>query len=248
MSRSYWYAIAVAIASLAGTSQLHAQAEWGCDVEALFLKVGTNVGTRAANAANFDPGLRFAFSRIAEDGLGVRITYFEYDHTIVDPGLRSLTFDTYNVDFEILQELSLTDRVNVEMSAGLRYNDTQFSFPSRFEPSDFSGVGGIVGIRGSAKIFENGEFYARTKFALMIGDGGHDSNASPLPKAYNTGRGMTEIAFGYQHTFEVGRYQIVPRIGAEWQMWHGIIPDIVDEHPETNLLLGGFTTGLGINF
>ncbi|MGE0761477.1 MAG: hypothetical protein AB7O38_30970, partial [Pirellulaceae bacterium] len=88
--------------------------------------------------------------------------------------------------------------------------------------------------------------YGRGKLSILMGDGRHDANTLALADANEIVRGQTEVGFGYEHRLYVRNVVLVPRIGMEWQFWEGYSIDPVDEHPDTDLDLFGFSLGFGI--
>ncbi len=46
---------------------------------------------------------------------------------------------TYNLDFEVFKSINLSSLTSLEMSAGLRYNDTEYFYNGPTNPNDFTG-------------------------------------------------------------------------------------------------------------
>ncbi|MFN7874283.1 MAG: hypothetical protein ACK5PB_03125 [Pirellula sp.] len=48
---------------------------------------------------------------------------------------------------------------------------------------------------------------------------------------------------GYQHTFQVRRITIVPYGGLEWLNLSDYVVGVVNENPESDMMLAGFSCG-----
>jgi hypothetical protein len=240
-------ALALTIATTLALSSAQA-GSWALDSELLFLRLHSAIGAGSDNIFGYDTAARFALSHVRTDNLGARISYFDYDHLGTDSTIGTISLNTYNLDFEIFKRLNLTNLTSVEVSGGIRYNDTEFFYDDPGQPNDFTGLGGVFGIRLGTKVGTGGLLYARAKLAILGGDGQHDGDDEALDPAYDVARDQMEIAFGYQHTYCYRGMLITPQVGCEWQSWRGFGIDPVDEHPDNDLMLGGFTLGLGLNF
>lgn len=235
-------------AASASAQSLVAPSGLTVDADSLFLRLHNSHGTLRSNVFDFEPGQRLALTYMGDNGVGARTTWFQWDHSRIDAGgIGLISLDTYNLDFEIFKRLNLTERSILEMSGGVRYNETEHLLGAG-NFNDYTGFGGLLGVRGGVRVFDNGLLYAGGKFSVLMGDGAHDGNAGPLNPANEVARSQTEIALGYEHRFDVGRVTIIPRTGLEWQMWDGFSIDRVDEHPDTDLGFSGFVAGLGVNF
>ncbi|MDZ4659155.1 MAG: hypothetical protein SH868_16410 [Bythopirellula sp.] len=244
MLRPFW-ALALAIAFIVSQGVGHAQS-WTFDADALFLKLGTSVGTADEDVFDYETGSRLAISRLGASDVGFRTTWFQWDHAATDSAVGFIELETYNLDFEIFKRLDLSNRTTLELSGGVRYNETDYIYDGA--PNDFNGVGGLVGLRGGLQVLENGVLYARSKFAVLMGDGAHDGDDEDLDPAFDVIRSQTEISLGYEHRFTMGNLVIVPRSGVEWQNWEGFGIDPVDEHPDNALGLFGFVGGVSVTY
>ncbi len=238
-------ALALAIAVTVSQGMGYAQS-WTFDADTLFLKLGTSVGTGDEDVFDFEPSARLALSRLGDSNVGFRTTWFQWDHAGTDSQVGQISLETYNLDFEIFKRLDLSDRTTLELSGGVRYNETDYLYDG--DPNDFNGFGGLVGLRGGLRVLDNGLVYARGKSAVLMGDGAHDGDDEALDPAFQVMRSQTEISFGYEHRFTMGNLVIVPRSGLEWQYWDGFGIDPVDEHPDTALGLFGFVGGLSATY
>lgn len=233
-------------ASVQAQSLLNNQ-RWTIDSDVMFLKLHSSVGFADENTFDFDTSEKIAVTYLSDCNVGVRGTWFSYDHQNTDPVVGLVDFETYNIDLEVFKRVNFTSSV-IEISAGLRHNGSELDF--RNDNHDFYGTGGLFGIRGGVKVRENGLLFSKAKFAVLMGDGRNDANAFPglNVAAREMVRSQTELGFGYEHRIQFACATIIPHFGAEWQIWDGYAPDPVDEHPESSLGLFGFFTGLGINF
>lgn len=215
------------------------------DAEVLFMQLNLTGGL-GQNAFDYDPATRFALGYMGCKKLGIRTTYFAYDDQAVDAIVGTVRFDTYNLDFEVFKQIELTRTTDIEFSGGLRYNHADHIYDG--DPSNFDGLGPVVGIRVNTDVPTGGSVYGRAKFAMLSGKGAHDGDDEALDPARQSGRDQTEIGVGYQHPFAVGGFELVPRVGAEIQNWGGYSMDPVDEHPDTDLFLAGFVVGLDVRY
>lgn len=251
MIKQCFSALTCALVTLIGLSSAKAEGPWAFQYESLFMRLHTSHGASTDNALGLDPANRFALSYVRDTNVGARITYFDYDHsgTFTAPGgTRLISLDMQNTDFEIFKRFNLSSQTTLEASGGLRKSVNEVFFPTVFEPNHFNGLGGFVGFRGTTKIFTGGDLYARGKYAILGGNGVHDGNAVNTPRRYDESRTQSELAFGYQHSISMARFIVTPHVGAEWMNLSSYLVDPVDEHPEGNMMLGGLTCGINVNF
>ncbi len=251
MTKRFIHVVAFMVAIVSGISSAQANDPWALESEALFLKLYTAHGASQEGVFGFDPSMRHAVSYTCSNNIGARVSYFDYDHegTFTAPGgPRLISLQIENIDLEIYKRVNLTELTKIEISAGIRHSDNEVFFPTRFEPNDFTGIGGIVGLRASTKVGILGELYMRGKMGLLGGEGMHDGNGINTPLRYQQSRTHLELAFGFRHTFEFERWSITPHIGGEWINLSDYAVDPVDEQPESDMMLGGITTGLVVTF
>lgn len=248
MIKRFFQTIALLLTLVSGSSIAQERTPWSLDTEVLYLQLNTTMGTRAEDVFGYDASQRFALSYTGPVNLGLRVKYFSYDQTASDPGISRLMLDFDNTDFEIFKKLDLSTCTSIEFSGGIRYNETEIFYPTPADPNDFSGIGGIVGLKGKTQVLTGGSVYARGALALLSGDGNHDANGLNVRFPHQVGRTQTEIAFGYEHPLEVRRFIVTPHFGMEWQNLSGYQIDVVDEHPESDMLLAGFSFGLKLDF
>ncbi len=251
MKTWFLYTIAIMMTSVFGIHRVHAHDPWSLESEILFLRMHSAHGASVDNVFGFDPSMRHSLSYLGTSNVGARFTFFEYDHkgTFAAPGgTRLLSLEMKNSDAEIFKRVNLTNLTAVEVGGGIRYSDNAVFFPSRFEPNHFTGLGGFLGLRATTKVGTGGEFYARGKMAMLGGNGLHDGNGINTPQRFDESRTHTELAMGYQHTFNFARVAVTPHFGGEWLSLSDYQVDAVDEHPEADLTLAGFTFGINLTF
>lgn len=245
MIKRFFYSLACLFTLIGAGANALADGPWSLDTEVLFLQLNTSIGTRANNVFGYDPAQRYTLSYTGANNVGLRFKHFSYDRIGVDPGVSRTRLDMYNADLELFKKLNFSNCTSLDISGGIRYNDSEVSFPSTAEPNDFHGIGVILGMKGMTRVFTGGDIYARGALAMLAGDGSHDSNAlSTVRPARDIGRTHTEIAIGYQHTLQYDRISLIPHAGFEFQNLSGYQIDVVDEHPEGDFMLSGFSLGL----
>ncbi len=220
MTKWFIHAVAVMVTTVFGISYAQARDPWSLDSEILFLRLHTAHGASQDDIFGFDPASRHSLSYLGCNNLGTRITFFQYDHgaTFTAPGgLRAISLEMKNTDVEIFKRVNLTNLTAVEFGGGLRYSDNEVispvSAPTRSAPNDFTGLGGLLQLRATAKVGIGGEFYARGLIAILGGNGEHLGGAIPGRQRFDEGRSHTEIAFGYQQTFNFAKMSVTPHAG-----------------------------------
>jgi hypothetical protein len=96
--------------------------------ELLFLKPHHSMGTRGALGTDLDPDYDIAYRLSAgyqgSDGLGWRIRYFEFDHqtdAVVGANTDSVDYETYVIDLEFIDSMSLGCYWDASVFGGFRY-------------------------------------------------------------------------------------------------------------------------------
>lgn len=248
MTKLFSHIFTLMLTLLGVASTASAREPWSFDTEVLYMQANTTAGFRQDDVFGYDPSQRYTLAYTGPNNLGIRGKYYSYDQTGVDPGRSRLMLDFENIDIELFKRLDISTATSVEFSGGLRYNEAEIFFPSPAEPNDFDGFGGIVGLKGKTQVFTGGSVYARGALALLSGDGNHDGNTPNIVFPHQMGRTQTELALGYEHPFELSRAIITPHCGMEWLNMGSYQIDPVDEHPDSDLLLAGFSLGLRIDF
>lgn len=193
------------------------QSAWFFGAEATFFRFHEANGVQDADGDNvefdFEASPRITLGYVSCDGWGARIRWWEYDHDAIAAGDDVVDVDTYNIDFEIFQEVCLNCCTSVEISAGIRYNEFQFLRENgsvATDLHDFSGVGGMFAIEGRRDLGCGLGVYARLREAIMTGDMVLDGRDE-----VDVTRPITEIAFGVAY----GSCNWNVHAGLEWQNW-----------------------------
>ncbi len=218
------------------------------DAEVTFFRYHSNAGIHPSNEFGFETSPRITVGYRSPDGRGTRLRWWEYDHQ--NHSDRSpYAIDTYNVDLEVFEEISLGSCTSIELSAGIRYNEfDQFSddddagIGPGFSWYAFDGFGAIVGIEARRSVFCNSAIYARLRQAVLMGD--YDLSSSGAEGIlHDTVVGMTEIALGYETSLaSSGCYSVNGRVGVEWQQWQNYLAGIWDTG------FAGVTAGVSVDY
>ena len=194
---------------------------------------GVRVGTdEVGDDAEFDFEItpRFTVGWVGEDGLGFRLRYWEFDHNadaIEDAGSR-VSVDTYTFDFEVFDTFCLNRNWDLEIAAGIRYNEfleVMADIPGdndlRF--NSFSGFGGVASVELRRLVGTNGVVWVRARSAILMDDKDilNDPGQGQQVRLLDVTVGMTELAFGYDYVTPLcdGSYAFVG-VQAEWQNWY----------------------------
>jgi len=220
------------------------------DAEVTFFKFHNNAGIHPSNEFGFETSPRITVGYRSPDGLGTRLRWWKYDHQ--NHSARSpYAINTYNVDLEVFEEISLGSCTSIELSAGIRYNEfDQFSddddagIGPGFGWYAFDGLGAIVGIEARRSVSCNSAIYARLRQAVLMDD--YDVSSELLEGEYtlhDTVVGMTEIALGYETSLaSSGCYSVNGRVGVEWQQWHNDLAGTWDSG------FAGVTAGVSVDY
>jgi hypothetical protein len=212
----------------------HSTGFW-VEAEIMWLKYHRADGARVGVAepgedAEFDFEItpRFTFGWVRSDGLGARFRWWEFDHDA--PAIEAVSFlsvDTYNIDFEIFDTFALNCNWDLEIAAGVRYNDfEEFAFDAAadFRLNQFSGWGGVASAELRRCVSTNGALFVRARASLLMDDKrvfwvNDDDGNDVLLRDVTVG--TTELAFGYQYTRPIcgGGYYFF-EAQAEWQNWY----------------------------
>lgn len=220
------------------------------DAEITFFRFHSSAGIHPSNEFDFETSPRITLGYRNPDGLGTRVRYWEYDHQN-HSDTSPYDVDTYNVDVEVFEEISLSSCTSIELSAGFRYNEFD-QFSDDDAPSvgpglgtyAFDGFGAIVGIETRRSLSSNGAIYARLRQAVLMDD--YDLNKDSEVSdgtLHDTVVGMTEIALGYETSLaSSGCYSVNGRVGVEWQQWHNYLAGVWDTG------FAGFTAGVSVDY
>jgi len=227
---------------------------WAAEAELPFLRYHRAGGLGATNASEFDfaTSPRFTLGYEGANGLGARVRYWEYDQV---NEARNISVDTFNLDFEVFQNIQLSSNTSVEMSAGIRKNDFEeidssgvIPLPVAIViPTSFSGWGGLLGVEINRES-RFGTLYAYGRYAILMGDVSiATATWAPIP-ATNIVRGIdhtghqTEIGLGIERSFDILGATATAKAGVEWSNWSNY------SYEFRSVGFGGFVLGLGVNY
>lgn len=223
---------------------------WFGDVEATFLRYHRNDNLNTNDIFNFAFAPRITVGYMNDDGFGIRMRYWGYNHTGtgnfngVDP--TDINVNTYNIDAELFQNVQLTEFTSVEFSGGIRYNDfneTVSQGGAQTQADSFSAVGLIFGLKARRTMF-NGNVYARWNTSLLPSDhnaiGGHG-------KEFDQMLTQTEVGVGYEQFTTLSNGSVAWwRAGLECSYWTDYVHDAADPNDNTSIGFAGAVLGVGL--
>jgi len=246
--------------------------------ELLFLKAHQSMGIRGANNTdlqfNYDPSYRLTAGYQGSDGLGVRLRYWEFNHTASAPDQTapatqtdSVNYDTYAIDLEFIDSMSLGCYWDATFFAGFRYVEWDEERVSRVNATgliqngdnfDNAAYGLTTGGELRRCIGNGLALYVNNRVSVLFGDASEfTANTGtgglwvPTPN-YTAGTVndclyyIYEAQAGAQWTNELqaGGYLYV-RSGVEVQYWNNFTGEPFFDHGEA-WGLGGFTFSAGV--
>ncbi len=228
---------------------------WVADAELMFLRYhrAGGLGATTANEFDFAASPRLTLGYEGPSGFGARVRYWEYDQV---NKAQNVSVDTFNLDFEVFQEIQLNSNTSVEMSAGIRKNDFEeidsgvFPLLGIVIPTSFSGWGGLLGVEVNRES-RLGTLYAHGRYAVLMGDIDTATTAwgglipTPTTTAFSgidhTGHQM-EIGLGIERSFELLGATATATAGVEWSNWSNY------SYEFRSVGFGGLVLGLGVNY
>ena len=195
---------------------------------------------------DFEASPRITLGYANCNGRGVRVRYWDYDHDTRSDDGGLIDVDTYNVDFELFQVLSLPCRTTLDMSVGIRYNDFFHFFEDGVlgqEQHSFDGIGGMFALAGRVDLNCNLSAYARFREVIMMDDAQFDTLGG---LENDVTRPIPELGFGLLYR----SCNLVAHAGVEWQNWgnytsNGLVN--LDGEPH-DIGFAGFVVGAGLNY
>jgi hypothetical protein len=181
--------------------------------EVLWLKAYDSNGD--FNEFNFDEGFRFWIGYQGDDGLGIRLRYFEYEQT-ADNGE---FIDVEYTDIEVFDSLQLGCNWDLYIGGGLRYlgyEDNDLNLGADLDDSLW-GVGPVLSAELYRHIGDRAALYAIGRQSIIVGNGLNDGIAT----RDMTGS-VTEIQLGGQVHREWNGGLLFGRIGWETQGYYDI--------------------------
>lgn len=221
---------------------------WAADAEILFLRYHESDGVDEIDHGDndpvdgfgFDPAWRVTLGYTDCRGLSYRVRYFSYDqNATVDGDIYSVA--TYNLDFEVAQEVPIGRLIDVEFSGGVRYNNYEHnedSGNSDYTGMDqqFDGIGLIVGLSAD-RCLGCGDLYGHVRHAILVGD--DEDRETIYSDAIHS---QLELGVGYKIDYCMGPAVAELRLGVEMQNWYTY------EDEEEEVGFAGFLVGLGLNY
>jgi hypothetical protein len=256
------------------------QSAWIFDSEIMFFRYhrADGVNTNVYNYGNgygdgygdeaefgFDVSPRLTLGYMSPDGLGVRVRWWEYNHSAdsaYDHGYPSqISVDTYTVDIEFYEELSVGCYSTLEISGGIRYNEFEEQIIGNWSDQGsiattnrFSGFGGLIGAELNRSLAIGGSVYARARLAILMDDKKVILAGESVPvqsTLLDSTQGMTEIGFGYEYSRCLcGGSILTARVGAEWQNWFNYSSTSINGTygGPSDVGFGGFLVGVGLEY
>ncbi|MBC7854052.1 MAG: hypothetical protein IAF94_11495 [Pirellulaceae bacterium] len=210
---------------------------WIAGAELVFLKPFQSEGQ--LTDMNHRSGFRGWIGFQREDGLGLRLTgfdYFQRGGTAAGAGPRSVV-DTSYIDVEAIDSFNVCNW-NLLVGGGIRYDDSRIESPLSSGiggnvNSRFTGAGPVVSVQLTRAVNENISLFGGLRSSILAG-----SNPTVgAGRADDTLLSMQEIQVGGQFNRALGRGGIgFIRSGVEGQWYSGF----ADGDSEDLTLLGGF--------
>lgn len=246
------------------------QSAWIFDSEIVFFRYHRADGVNMNNYGDgdeaefgFDVSPRLTLGYVSPDGLGVRVRWWEYNHAsdsaygqgdvagqTGDPS--QISVDTYTIDIEFYEELSVGCYSTLEISGGIRYNEFEEQIIAN--TNRFSGFGGLIGAELNRSLAIGGSVYARARLAILMDDKKVILASESVPvqsTLLDSTQGMTEIGFGYEYSRCLcGGSILTARVGAEWQNWFNYSSTSINGTygGPSDVGFGGFLVGVGLEY
>jgi hypothetical protein len=226
---------------------------------------GVRVGTAEKNDdAEFDQEItpRLTIGWVGTSGLGVRVRYWEFDHEApaVEDNGSVVDVDTFTLDFEVFDTFCLNRNWDLEIAAGIRYNDFEevmLDIPgdNDIRINDFDGFGIVVSAELRRLVGTNGALFVRARSSILMDDKDilNDPGQGQKVTLIDVVVGTTELAFGYDYVMPQcdGSYYFV-RLSAEWQTWYNYSSGFEDTENNEDFAgpadvgFAGFGIGIGL--
>lgn len=250
------------------------QSAWIFDSEIVFFRYHRADGVNTNNYGDddeaefgFDVSPRLTLGYVSPDGLGVRVRWWEYIHSAdsaYDPyqgdvagqtgNPSQISVDTYTIDIEFYEELSVGCYSTLEISGGIRYNEFEEQIGIA-NTNRFSGFGGLIGAEFNRSLAIGGSVYARARLAILMDDKKvvtRPNQSVPVQSTLlDSTQGMTEIGFGYEYSRCLcGGSILTARVGAEWQNWFNYSSTSINGTygGPSDVGFGGFLVGVGLEY
>ena len=181
--------------------------------EVLWLKAYDSNGD--FNEFNFDEAFRFWIGYQSDDGLGIRLRYFEYEQTAVNGEFIDIEY----TDIEVFDSVQLGCNWDLYIGGGFRYlgyEDNDLNLGAGLNDSLW-GVGPVLSAELYRHIGDRAALYAIGRQSIIVGNGLDDG----LATRDMTGS-VTEIQLGGQVHRDWNGGLLFGRIGWETQGYYDI--------------------------
>lgn len=207
---------------------------WFVDAEVTFFRYhradGVRVGDTTANPGDEDVEFDFDASPRITLGYvkgyrGLRVRWWDHNHSAAAFGPQPdqvLSIDTYTIDVEFFQTTEIGCQWNLELSAGVRYNDFEEVLRDgpEFRINAFDGAGLVVGLESRHSIGCHGDFFIRGRGAMLMDDKFVSNSRSPSDRILlDSVQSVAEVALGYEYTRCLQRATLVLGASVEMQQW-----------------------------
>jgi hypothetical protein len=242
----------------------HCAGVWA-SAEAIWFKYhradGVRTGDEDENVAEYDLEItpRITVGYVGQDGLGARVRYWKFDHSATDEDEGFVSVDTYTFDVEVFDTFCLNRNWDLEIAAGIRYNDFEEILAEDEDDDDdwkvneFNGFGIVASAELRRLVGTNGAIFVRARSAILMDNKNVTIEEDEEVELVDVVVGMTELAFGFDYVMPQcdGSYYFV-RLQAEWQTWYNYstafaeIDDAEDFGAPSDVGFAGFGLGIGV--
>jgi len=195
-------------------------------------------------------------------GLGLRGRYWSYDTDARSSAGNLFSVDSSYWDVELFQNIRVTEKTELEWSAGIRKIDFNQSVGGghgewRYD-SDFDSWGVTAALEARRTIWY-GKLYARGRFSILAGDADllyyYEGSPYNPRKATDNTIYQAELALGYEFNIPLSdRVILKMNAGGEWQNWSNIgmadssFGGIGNDDVLEDIGFVGFVLGVGMEF
>lgn len=162
---------------------------------------------------NWDEGFRAWLGYQRDDGLGVRVRYFDFDQ-VADNGDR---FGAIHADLEIYDTVQVGCNWDVAVGAGVRYADITFDDAGGTSTEKLYGVGPVVTAEVYRHVHERAALYAIGRQSILAGDEGRFENQPDSTIA------ISEIQMGAQVHRSWNGALLFGRVGWEAHYYYDLL-------------------------
>jgi hypothetical protein len=222
---------------------------------------GVRTGDDEDNNAEFDLFItpRVTVGYVGQDGLGFRVRYWDCEDDANDDDEGFVKVDTYTIDFEVFDTFCLNRNWDLEIAAGLRYNEFQEILAEDDDEgfrNEFDGFGIVASAELRRLVGTNGAVFVRARGSILMDNKEvveFEDDDEDEVELIDVVVGTTELAFGYDYIWPQcdGSYYFF-RLQAEWQTWYNystafaVIDDDDDLGAPSDVGFAGVGFGFGL--